>query len=43
MLVVGDKEMETGNVSVRVREKGDVGQKSVEQVIDDITSQDRLK
>lgn len=43
MLVVGDKEAESGSVSVRVREKGDIGARSISQVIEDIISQDRLK
>lgn len=42
MLIVGDKEVENGNVSVRVREKGDVGQKSVKDIVEEIMSQDKL-
>ncbi|HHV18966.1 MAG TPA: threonine--tRNA ligase [Thermoanaerobacterales bacterium] len=38
MLIVGDKEAGDNTVSVRVREKGDVGQKSIEEFIEDIKS-----
>ncbi|WP_296971746.1 threonine--tRNA ligase [Tepidanaerobacter sp. EBM-38] len=36
MLVVGDKEANENTVSVRTREKGDVGQKPVETFIDEV-------
>ncbi|NLU10674.1 MAG: threonine--tRNA ligase [Tepidanaerobacter acetatoxydans] len=36
MLVVGDKETNENTVSVRTREKGDVGQKPVEAFIDEV-------
>jgi len=38
MLIVGDKEAEENTVSVRVREKGDIGQKSIESFIDEVKS-----
>jgi len=36
MLIVGDKEAEENTDSVRVREKGDIGQKSIEVFIEEI-------
>jgi len=36
MLIVGDKEAEENTVSVRVRGKGDIGQKSIEVFIEEI-------
>jgi len=38
MLIVGDKEAASNTVSVRVRGKGDVGQMSIESLIDEIKS-----
>lgn len=38
MLVVGDKEASENTVSVRVREKGDIGQKSIETFIEEVKS-----
>lgn len=39
MLVVGDRDIEAGNVSVRHREKGDLGARSVEQFLSDLQSE----
>ncbi|ASS77290.1 threonine--tRNA ligase [Tumebacillus algifaecis] len=39
MLVVGDREAETNSVSVRSREAGDLGSKSVDQFITDILAE----
>jgi len=36
MLIVGDKEAEENTVSVRVREKGDTGQQSIESFIEEV-------
>ena len=36
MLIVGDKEAEESTVSVRVRGKGDVGQKSIDAFIEEV-------
>jgi len=36
MLIVGDKEAEENTVSVRVRGKGDVGQKSIDAFIEEV-------
>ena len=36
MLIIGDKEMETKTVAVRTRKKGDIGQKSVDEIIKEI-------
>ena len=38
MLIVGDKEAGENTVSVRVRGKGDIGQKSIETFIDEVKS-----
>jgi len=38
MLIVGDKEADENTVSVRVREKGDIGQKSLETLINEVKS-----
>lgn len=38
MLIVGEKEMESGNVSVRSREKGDVGSMSIDEFAAMMTS-----
>ncbi len=37
MLIVGDKEMQEGTVSVRTRDKGDLGARSLNEFVDDIT------
>ncbi len=39
MLVVGDRDIEAGNVSVRHRDKGDLGPRSVEQLIADLQAE----
>jgi threonyl-tRNA synthetase len=39
MLVVGDRDIEAGNVSVRTREKGDLGPRSVAQFITDLKAE----
>jgi threonyl-tRNA synthetase len=39
MLVVGDRDIEAGNVSVRHREKGDLGPRPVEQFIADLKAE----
>lgn len=38
MLIVGDKEASENTVSVRVREKGDIGQKTIESFIEEVKS-----
>lgn len=42
MLIVGDKEEQENSVSVREREAGDVGAKSVDEFIEDVKSQDKF-
>ena len=37
MLIVGDKELQEGTVSVRTRDKGDVGTRSLNEFIEEIT------
>ena len=39
MLVVGDKEIESGNISVRSRDKGELGEKTVEDFISEIKNE----
>ncbi len=39
MLVIGDKEMETGQVAVRSRKNGDMGAMPVEAFLDKITDE----
>ncbi len=39
MLVVGDRDIEANNVSVRSREKGDLGPRPVEQFLADLTAE----
>ncbi len=39
MLVIGDRDIEAGNVSVRHREKGDLGPRPVEQFITDLSAE----
>ncbi len=39
MLVVGDRDIEAGNVSVRTREKGDLGPRPVSQLIADLKAE----
>ncbi len=43
MLIIGDKEVESENVSVRLRSKGDIGEKSVEELIDMIKEEGETK
>ncbi len=37
MLIVGDKEMQEGNVSVRARDKGDLGSRDINEFVEEIT------
>ena len=39
MLVVGDRDIDAGNVSVRHRDKGDLGPRSVEQLLGDLKNE----
>ena len=39
MLVVGDRDIEAGNVAVRSRERGDLGPRSVEQFLTDLKTE----
>ncbi|MDD4570225.1 MAG: threonine--tRNA ligase [Tepidanaerobacteraceae bacterium] len=41
MLIVGDKEVSENTLSVRLREKGDVGQKPIEEFIKEVVSMTR--
>jgi len=36
MVILGDKEMESGKVSVRQRSKGDLGSRSLQEFIDEL-------
>ena len=38
MLIVGDKEQNESTVSVRTREKGDIGSKPLSEFIDEVDS-----
>ena len=44
MLIVGERDIEAGNVAIRHREKGDLGPRPVEQFIADLKQEvdDRL-
>jgi threonyl-tRNA synthetase len=39
MLIVGDKEAENNTISVRTREKGDIGQSSIEDFVKEVISE----
>ena len=43
MLVIGDKEIESGEVAVRSRDKGELGAVPIETFIDDIIEEIREK
>jgi len=43
MLIIGDKDIEAGEVSVRSRKEGDLGSKSVDALIEDLLEEIRTK
>ena len=43
MLVVGDKEQETNMVSVRSREDGDIGTKTIEEFIKEVQEENEKR